>query len=129
MTALLCCYSIADHKSALYNFMLLLLCCPAGQTSPIPFDNNVFKVACDGIRGISKGSSCDWNDKCTDPTKNETAQGCPFDGRAREAFQRCSAMPGYPKPGLRSDRFFCQDPPTQGRMVSCYVVLLCYVHH
>jgi hypothetical protein len=77
----------------------------------------VFKVACDGIRGISKGSSCDWNDKCTDPTKNETAQGCPFDNKAQEAFQRCSAMPGYPKPGLFTDRIFCEDLQTRGRMV------------
>ncbi|WIA34647.1 hypothetical protein OEZ86_012963 [Tetradesmus obliquus] len=96
-------------------------CSPAGQTSDVPFDNNVFKVACDGIRGISKGASCDWNDKCTDPTKNETAQGCPFESRARAGFQRCSAAagtpPSYPKPGLSSDRFWCEDPPTQGRMV------------
>uniref|UniRef100_A0A383VUW9 Plant heme peroxidase family profile domain-containing protein n=1 Tax=Tetradesmus obliquus TaxID=3088 RepID=A0A383VUW9_TETOB len=91
-------------------------CSPAGQTSDVPFDNNVFKVACDGIRGISKGA-CDWNDKCTDPTNNETAQGCPFEGNAREAYQHCSAMPGYPQPGLVSDKFFCEDPPTQGRMV------------
>jgi hypothetical protein len=109
-----------------YYSLCCCCCCHAGQTSPVPFDNNVFKVACDGIRGISKGSSCDWNDKCTDPTKNETAQGCPFDGRARENFQRCSAMPGYPKPGLSSDRFFCQDPPTQGRMVRRLVGMFCF---
>jgi hypothetical protein len=88
-----------------------------GQLTAVPFDNNVFKVACDGIRGISKGS-CDWNAKCTNPALNETDAGCPFDGRAREAFGRCSAAPGYPQPGLKSDVFFCQDPPTQGRMVS-----------
>lgn len=75
-------------------------CTPSGQISSAPFDNNVFKVACDGIRGVSKGA-CQWNTVCTNSSVDETAQGCPFTGPAREAFEACS--PGsYPSPGLVS---------------------------
>jgi hypothetical protein len=73
-------------------------CTPAGQISAAPFDNNVFKVACDGVRGVSKGV-CEFNRVCKDPSSDEA--GCPFTGPAREAFAACNPN-GYPTPGLSS---------------------------
>jgi hypothetical protein len=75
-------------------------CTTAGQLSAAPFDNNVFKVACDGVAGVSKGA-CEWNDKCSNPSVDESAQGCPFTGAARAGFAACNAT-SYPAPGLIS---------------------------
>jgi len=76
-------------------------CTPSGQIASAPFDNNVFKVACDGIGGVDKGA-CQWNTVCTNSSLDETAQGCPFTGPAREAFAACSPSGSYPSPGLVS---------------------------
>jgi hypothetical protein len=75
-------------------------CTPAGQISAAPFDNNVFKVACDGVRGVVKGP-CAFNTICTNPSVDETAKGCPFTDSARDAFASCNAT-SYPTPGLIS---------------------------
>jgi len=90
-------------------------CTPSGQISAAPFDNSVFKVACDGVNGVTKGD-CQWNINCTNPSVDETAQGCPFTGPAREAFAACNAT-SYPTPGLVSDVYLCNQANTQGRMV------------
>jgi hypothetical protein len=73
-------------------------CTPVGQISAAPFDNNMFKVACDGVRGVSKGA-CQFNTVCSNPIVEEA--GCPFRGDARAAFQACNAT-SYPTPGLIS---------------------------
>lgn len=78
-------------------------CPPAGQTSAAPFDNNVFKVACNGVADISMGV-CEWNTKCSNPSVDETANGCPFTGAARARFAACNAT-SYPTPGLISGKF------------------------
>jgi hypothetical protein len=90
-------FSSPDHTSCPYA---PFDCTPAGQISAAPFDNSVFKVACDGVRGVSKGA-CAWNTICTNPSVDETARGCPFTGPARAAFAACSPT-SYPTPGLSS---------------------------
>ncbi len=76
---------------------------PAGQLGAAPFDNSVFKVACNTAAGLPLGA-CEWNDKCTNPLLDETAKGCPFTAPVRAGFAACSkgATPTYPKPGLVS---------------------------
>ena len=75
-------------------------CTPAGQIGAAPFDNNVFKVACDGVQGVTKGE-CQWNIACSNPGAEQTGQGCPFTGPARDAFAQCNPT-AYPAPGLVS---------------------------
>lgn len=85
-------------------------CTPSGQfnSTNVPFDNNVFKVACEGIRMVKVGA-CDWNDICSDTTMDE--EKCPFGLKNTEAFNKCNGG-GYgnafPTPGLVSDKFMCQ---------------------
>jgi hypothetical protein len=76
-------------------------CTTAGQLSAAPFDNDVFKVACDGVDGVSKGV-CEWNVKCSNPSVDQPA--CPFTGAARAGFAACNAT-SYPAPGLISGEF------------------------
>lgn len=78
-------------------------CSPSGQLknqAAAPFDNNVFKVACDGVQGVTRGT-CAFNTVCTNPSIDETANGCPFTGPARAAFAACNPN-AYPTPGLIS---------------------------
>jgi hypothetical protein len=76
-------------------------CTTAGQLSAAPFDNDVFKVACDGVDGVSKGV-CEWNVKCSNPSVDQP--DCPFTGAARAGFAACNAT-SYPAPGLISGEF------------------------
>jgi hypothetical protein len=91
-------------------------CTPAGQFGSPPFDNNIFKVACNGVQDvILEPESCEFNSRCTDPMVDE-APSCPFDQDVREAFQaQCHGE--YPAPNLASDKALCQDPMTRQRMV------------
>lgn len=63
--------------------------------NPAPFDNNVFKVACDGVQGVEKGD-CQWNQVCRDPLNDEV--GCPFRNASRDAFAEKNNN-SYPTPG------------------------------
>ena len=92
-------------------------CTPAGQFASPPFDNDVFKVACDGVQGITVPSgTCAFNTRCTNPFVDESGT-CPFDQEVREAFQtKCGGV--YPAPGLASDIALCQDTSTRQRMVN-----------
>jgi hypothetical protein len=91
-------------------------CTPSGQFASPPFDNDVFKVACDGVQGVSSNAAtCDFNTRCTNPFVDESGT-CPFDLEVREAFQtQCNGV--YPPPGLVSDKALCQDTSTRQRMV------------
>jgi hypothetical protein len=83
-------------------------CTPAKQISGAswPFDNSVFKVACNGVRGVTTGD-CAWTQRCTNPAIAET--DCPIEQRVRERFTACG---GYPQPGLSSDIFLCSHDAT-----------------
>eukprot|EP00775_Hariotina_reticulata_P002170 gene2170-2489_t len=80
-------------------------CTPAHQVSGAswPFDNSVFKVACNGQFEITTGA-CAWTQRCTNPAVAEP--DCPFEQRVRDKFAACG---GYPQPGVNADIFLCQD--------------------
>lgn len=83
-------------------------CTPAGQIKDAPFDNNVFKVACNGQKGVSMGT-CDWNVRCSNTMVNETAQGCPFTEPVRAAYAACNpGSTAYPTPGMVSGEYHRQ---------------------
>jgi hypothetical protein len=88
-------------------------CTPAHQISGAswPFDNSVFKVACDGVKSVTN-SECAWTQRCTDPNVEEP--DCPFEERVRERFTACG---GYPQPGLSADVFMCHDSSVSNMMV------------
>jgi hypothetical protein len=89
-------------------------CSPAKQISGAswPFDNSVFKVACNGVSRVTIGD-CAWTQQCTNPAIAEP--GCPFEQNVREKFAACG---GYPQPGLSSDSFLCQNTTVRNVMVS-----------
>lgn len=66
-----------------------------------PFDNNVFKVACDGVQGVVKGP-CNWNEHCSNPAVDQAT--CPFRGIARGAFEQADPN-SYPNPGSNFGRW------------------------
>jgi hypothetical protein len=77
-------------------------CTPSGQIGgSAPFDNNVFKVACDGVHGVSMGE-CAWNKQCNDTSVDQ--ENCPFTENVRNAFAACApaGSKAYPSPGLIS---------------------------
>lgn len=90
-------------------------CSPASQIASPPFDNNVFKVACDGVKGVSTGA-CAWNTKCSNTAAAEP--DCPLADNVRAAYAACNpSSSAYPTPGLSSDKFLCSQPSTRQRMV------------
>jgi len=95
-------------------------CTPAGQWGAKPFDNNVFKVACDGVKGVTAGT-CTFNALCT-LAANETS--CPITDDVKQAYLNATGClaPGataLPSPGLISDKYLCQESqPTRQLMVN-----------
>jgi hypothetical protein len=87
-------------------------CTPSGQIGgSAPFDNNVFKVACDGVQGVSMGE-CAWNTKCNDTSVDQA--DCPFMPNVRRAFAACDpTTTAYPAPGLSSGECFWLGPGVQ----------------
>jgi len=85
-------------------------CTPSGQFASAPFDNNVFKVACSGVKGMPLASdSCAFNAACS--TTASAEPNCPISLNVKTDYAACAA-PGstsLPSPGLNSDIYLCKD--------------------
>jgi len=94
-------------------------CTPSGQFQSAPFDNNVFKLACSGVKGLPDArATCAWNIACSDTSVVEG--GCPLSMDVKAEYAKCSqgGSTSLPTPGLSSDVFLCRDnPETQALMV------------
>jgi hypothetical protein len=85
-------------------------CTPSGQFGSHPFDNNVFKVACSGVKGMPLASdSCTWNAACSTTAQAET--NCDMSMNVKAEFAACAAAgsTSFPSPGLVSDVHLCKD--------------------